>query len=304
MLSNGFYCCVSEPTRPSNLPNKNGSLIDHIWCNLRWKVKSQVVLTDFTDHHSNTTVFNINCIPPLLMSIKYRLNNNKCKEKLLNNIENANFTFICDDQININEKYNKFHSILNESYNNSHPIKEKQITEKRLKNPWLTSAILNSIDQRHKLYKNYKRNIIPKEAYLNLHNKLESVLNKAKKQYYYNKLNEVKDDPKRVWNVINNTLNKKINKTNEIEKLKVGDDLIVDKKSMANEFNKYFSTVGKKTADWVPLSDDDFRTYLSPPQQTCFRFKHISHEDVVEAINQLKNKKALLIIFQTKYINA
>ena len=114
-------------------------------------------------------------------------------------------------------------------------------------------VILNSIDKRHKLYKNYKRNIISKEVYMNFHNRLESVITKAKKQFYCNKLYEIKDDPKKIWNVINNTLNKKVTKASGIQKLKIEDNLIEDKKCIANELNKYFSTVGKKNCRWSSI---------------------------------------------------
>lgn len=153
MISNGFVSCVSEPTRPSNTHERSGTLIDLLWANVNLKIKSNILITDISDHYGNTASFNIKCIPPASITIKYRLQNDECNRKLLNNIENADFTFIYDRNLDINDKYNKFLKLLNDNYDYSHPIREKKLSEKRIKNPWLSQGILTSIEQRQNFLK-------------------------------------------------------------------------------------------------------------------------------------------------------
>ena len=52
---------------------------------------------------------------------------------------------------NVNVNCNNFVNKINELYHECFPIKTKLITEKRLNNPWITLAVINSIHTKNKL---------------------------------------------------------------------------------------------------------------------------------------------------------
>ena len=91
--------------------------------------------------------------------------------------------------------------MINSSHKSTTKIKSS-ITYK----PWLTSSILNSIKKKkNNLYKKLLKSKSPelKTKYLKYKNKLVSVIRMAEKNYYTNKLLEVKDNVAKTWKVMN-----------------------------------------------------------------------------------------------------
>ena len=62
-------------------------------------------------------------------------------------------------------------------------------------------------------------------------------------------------------------------------------------KNIANEFNKYFSEIGKKLEREIPCSDTD-PLYFVNPVSNSFTFKSISKEDLYHAIFCMKAKRS------------
>jgi hypothetical protein len=62
---------------------------------------------------------------------------------------------------------------------------------------------------------------------------------------------------KESWQTINEFLNRK-SKTTTINKINMNGKAIVGDEEIANEFNIYFSEVGKKLAEEIPDNDIDY----------------------------------------------
>ena len=87
-------------------------------------------------------------------------------------------------------------------------MKQKNDIEKK---PWITRAILKSIKQKNRLFKIHRcnPNNYNETTYKKYRNKLNSVIRQAKREYHFEKFQEVKHDLKLTWQFINKNIKKK-----------------------------------------------------------------------------------------------
>jgi hypothetical protein len=94
------------------------------------------------------------------------------------------------------------------------------------------------------------------------------------------------------WNLIKKTINECKNENKQIDKLLVNNVNLTDPIQIANGLNNYFADVGKNLSDQIPDAPHNFSHYLNDPSPNEFSFSHISSNEVIVAINSLKNKKS------------
>lgn len=154
MTSNGFLNYINGITRPNE--RNNPTTIDHMWTNNTGTTKAYTICTDLSDHYPCILTFESTLLPQPLKRIEYRLISEERKHTFLQQVRNADFSFVFNDNLSIDKKFENFSCTLYDAYNENFPIRSKVITEKRIMNKWLTKALLNSIRQKHKLYKSAK----------------------------------------------------------------------------------------------------------------------------------------------------
>ena len=105
---------------------------------------------------------------------------------------------------------NSFPNIFLDVYNSCCPI-VKQTVNKRSDKPWLSKGLINACRKKNLLYRQQlgKKSQALKQRYLVYKNKLTSILRKAEKQYYTDKLNGLKGNMKETWSVINCLIGRK-----------------------------------------------------------------------------------------------
>ena len=125
------------------------------------------------------------------------------------------------------------------------PLKEfrvKQNTE-----PWMTSEILNLIKERDNLFIQYKQ-FSRSEDYKHFclkRNKVQREVKKARSQYFSDKIEENKDDPKKLWKQLKDLGYK--GKTQESSTvLKIENEICHDSKTIANYINKFSLLLQRK----------------------------------------------------------
>ena len=72
-----------------------------------------------------------------------------------------------------------------------------------------------------------------------------------------------------------------------------GENVITDKKSISNGFNKFFASVGPNLAaniDNGNLPTDNFKKYLGQPCEKTFKFNKVTELQLLQIAKQLKNK--------------
>ena len=128
--------------------------------------------------------------------------------------------------------------------------------EKKLKlKPWLTPALLKSIQTKNKMFKRLHKNsdkLVLTEKYKAYQNALNQLLRLAKGNYYQSVLNEHKGNSQKVWQVANELAFTK-NRTKLLPSKLVTSNghTVINKETIAEEFNSYFVNIGKSIADAI-----------------------------------------------------
>ena len=133
----------------------------------------------------------------------------------------------------------------------------------------MTRGLLISRNTKNILHKNYlinqnNDNLNKYKIYQNLYNAL---IKQSKKLTINNKLAQSKNNPKKTWSIYNE-LTKGIKSTDNINEITTQDGTVTDKKLIAEEFNKFFSTIGKKISDTIPLTKNSPDIFIQPKSDT------------------------------------
>ena len=136
MISHGFIQQVTLPTRPGQ---NHSSLIDHVYTRSKRKLRSDIVITDLSDHY-----------PILTTYPKWRAKREKIKitkrwftpdsyDQLQTILAGTDWSSICSS-INIEESTKKLESIITEAMDIVAPVTTKILSKKPI-NQWLTLGL-------------------------------------------------------------------------------------------------------------------------------------------------------------------
>ena len=81
-----------------------------------------------------------------------------------------------------------------------------------------------------------------------------------------------------MWNKINEILNRKNNKTEDMY-INVNNSIISNPKLIANEFNTYFANVAKNLQDNIGESNNEYQDYLRNPKEHSFYLKETTPDE-------------------------
>ena len=115
----------------------------------------------------------------------------------------------------------------------------------------------------------------------------------AKREYYFKTFTAQKNDIMKTWKTIDETLNRRKNKTKFPSEFLVNNyRSITDHKEIADQFNILFSNIGSTLSDSIEINDNtlDFIDYLNNPTEHRFNFNTITESEPLSIINKLKSK--------------
>ena len=150
----------------------------------------------------------------------------------------------------------------------------KTFKPKRRKNPikpWISPAILCSINKKTKLYQKYqhKRSLVNENKYKKYRNVLTNVLRDAKRLYFERKFAESKNDGKKTWALLNEILNRKTDHDDKIpDTLKGDEEEVYGGNDIPNVFNDYFSSIGVQLDSKMPTTDSNPLKYVQKSAAT------------------------------------
>ena len=116
----------------------------------------------------------------------------------------------------------------------------------------------------------------------------------AKREYYFKTFTAQKNDMKKTWKTINETLNRKRNKSKFPSEFLINNRSIADHKEIADQFNIFFSNIGSNLSHSIEIVDNtlDFTDYLNNPTEHRFNFNVITESETLSIINKLKSKNS------------
>lgn len=300
MYSNGFQPLINLPTR---ITEQSATCIDNIFLHTHNKVlydiSSYIIVTDISDHYpvlltlKPIKTHNSNPQPcNEEMKTKTKFNLMQCSE-ILQSMDWSAFKRDCETNSDINSIYHSFASIVDSAISSSTSI-STVAPRKFSKHPWITSGLLSSSDEKHRLYNNYVKNPTPenKLRYVSFRNKFKSVLKLSKKNFFSNKFQEASNNVKETWKVLNMLLNK-ANNTSIIKEVIQNGTSYTTPLDIANKLNEYFINIGRNIQASIK-TNISYTTYLkkikSPPQS--FALWDATREEVINILKNLKPKQS------------
>ena len=182
----------------------------------------------------------------------------------------------------------------------------KKSKRNRLENPWITGGLINSINYKNFLYEKWKKGKSKKnvlgdseiyEKYKNYRKKLRILIKFAKNKFYCKKFDNCQGNSKKTWELINELRGKSNSKSKS--SFLVQGNVIKDRRIIANEFNKYFTSVAYNLNENALKSENlpitpipDFSTYIGKRVNDSFFFEPCSHDEIKEIMSDLEDGKA------------
>ena len=288
LLTNGFFPLINKPTR---ITTDSATLIDNIFTNIHdARLKSGIWVVDISDH---LPIFAIRPTKVVNHHAKLKITKRSLTEENLTkfklDLHNHDWSDL-DSFQDVNEMYHTFSHTLLKLYDKAFPLQVKLVRATELHKPWITKSIRNSISKKHRLYKTYQINRSPDSYSLfkAYRNKLTSVLRKAEKMYYLEKLDKVKDNIAKTWKVLNSLISSSPNK-NCVEEIVHNNAIVHDSKQIADHFNHFFVNIGPNLAAKIPQSSVKFTSYLETNIPDSLFLKPTDVLEIQQVISSLKN---------------
>ena len=100
-------------------------------------------------------------------TIKFRDNSenniNRFEAELRERLRN----FHVFNDFSLNDQFEILHKILLDTYDKCCPVRSKVVSTKSFKVPWMNNYVLSCVDEKHRLYRELKSNIISRLDYKN-----------------------------------------------------------------------------------------------------------------------------------------
>ena len=291
------YSLLPTIYKPTRITETTATIIDNILTNDENVIKSSILVTDITDHMPTvlTTRNNLTNHSGSTKKITYkRIHTDDNIAKLKQRLIDVKWQEILDNN-NANDDYNKFNETFDTVYNECVPL--KKCTNNRRKepmSPWITKGLLKSINKKNKLYKQYLHSPSNKglQKFKTYKNKLNMLIRKAKRKYFFSKFEQSKNNMKQTWNTINNILGpgKKQSAHNKF-KDDIG-NVFIKPEDISNQFNDFFVNVGPKLASNIQSTGKSYFEYLKNPINSSMYMKPIVEMDITKIIEKFSPNKS------------
>ena len=293
IYANSFIPSIFKPTRKTE---NTATIIDNILTNECKCIHSAILVTDISDHLP--TIFSSNS------GEKYKNDSNKYYfsrsytdaniEYFKKRLSNVNWVDILDGN-DPNQDYSSFVKTFSDLYNECIPMKKCKIKKKNNpQSPWITKGLLKSINIKNKLYKQYlkcpDKNRLQK--FKTYRNKLNNLIRKSKREYYYNKFHSVRNNMQQTWKTINCIIGRGKSKKQQCKFKTENNDHITDPNIIASHFNNFFVNIGPKLASKIHHDGKHFYEYLTDPLSTSMYLAPVVEMDIIKIVNKFNPKKS------------
>ena len=268
-LLNGLTQAGVMPTvtKPTRVTHSTATVIDNIYAG-RFDInnlQSIIIQTDISDHYpvclfsgKRESSFN-----PTHTVTTRNLNHNAI-HTIVQRLISIDWGFILNDTVDT--AFSRFHDELKNCIEQVAPSKTLTISDKSLRRePWMTKGILKSARHKEQLYKKCikkGKEHIAYHKYIQYRNTYNKIKRKAKSIYALKTLQDFQNNMKKTWKFINSLIGQKRNKLDIVECLVVNDQKIIDPTTIAEEFGKFFSGIGKSQSEKCGKSSKDALEFL------------------------------------------
>ena len=263
MAESNHFPCIMRPTR---ITSHSATLIDNIVvsADLYKKQECSIIIHDISDH--------LPCIMKISGCLKndrnaqitYKCNlSTKNIEELKHRLDSINWVDELKQQ-NSDDGMNLFHSKLISIMNDVCPERPHNVsTNRNIKEAWMTPGLLRCSKTQLKLYKAYltKKDRCSEIKYKTYRDELKRIKRSCRCSFYLEKCTELKNNTKKMWQLINGIINKNNDKRCVIGLLTVNNLETANSKDIVNGLADHFSSVGKQFASSMGTSNKTITEY-------------------------------------------
>lgn len=290
------FCNLIGGRQGNNITNINNRTLDIIITDLPCIVEraTDAIVTEDSHHPSLTITITTN----------YMLHTCINREHLSYNFKKADFLHLYEllrvEEWNvlstikdINEAMDVFYDLLYKNFDRCVPKTKFKINKFP---PWFTREIVKDIKAKERNLKLYKKTKMEQclTDYKFLRSKIKRDIKIAYNNYISNVENNIQHDAKVFWNFIHS---KKTNKNKIPSELTLNDVKIEGGQEIAQSFADYFKSVFQ-TSEKADHVDPNF----SDVSSETITLTEVTQNDVLKAINKLKNKKTLGLDYVPSYV--
>jgi hypothetical protein len=129
--------------------------------------------------------------------------------------------------------------------------------------PFMTAGLLVSRSTKNHLFKTKLLDNSPAsiQKYKDFKTVYSKTLRAAKKLYFQQKLEANVKNPKKTWETLNEAMGKEKHSSN-VEKININGTQSSDPLKMANHFNEFFTQIGKKNSNSIPVVHKQPKDYI------------------------------------------
>jgi len=171
------------------------------------------------------------------------------------------------------------------------PVKVINRKTKPIK-PWITADIVHAINRKNALYRAF---VITKSesswsAFKVQRNLVIKEIRKAKKHYYQDLITKNEGNSKRTWQILNEIIGRGDSKPSTVQQIRLDDDLKTDPLDVASGLNDFFTTIGEKLDQSIPISQIDPTSYIERDFiDTCF-LHPVTPVTIQNVLREMKGK--------------
>lgn len=229
---------ISKPTR-------GNSCLDHIFVKQGFKVVGVVCNSAITDH--NICIVGVaNSLQPDLDQTRSRLKIDFCG--VVDDLKKEDWRAVISNS-DVNQAVQEFDKIISSAISTHSRLVTTTRSCLSLK-PWITPGLIKCQKNRDTLHLKARKdpnNEILQTTYRRYRNFYKELLHRVKTGYEKEKLVENKNNPKKLWQTINNICDRTKMKTNSTELISMNEDPLAS----LNRCNNYFANVGKQLAKHI-----------------------------------------------------
>ena len=298
---NGFKQLINSPTRETQ---NTESLIDHIYVNSEHKIsQSGVIKSGLSDHYITfcTRKITRNIIGKHT-NVKLRQMKNYTKEIFVNKLKEFDWSIVTNILDDVNLALDTFNTMFIEAIDYIAPTKEMRI--KGRTETWIDTEILEAIRDRDKaLYfsNKDKSNKELRKVFNEKRNKVTNLTKKAKSNHLNNKVEENKNNTKKLWEQL-----KTLGYSNKCKEkaqiiLNINNEKCFDPFKIVKEISTYFLTIATNLVNKIPkvakrfdVDSNLFKNYYKDKGviPKSFKLANVSEEYIFKQLNSLNPSKA------------
>jgi hypothetical protein len=249
-------------------------------------------VSDISDHFPNfiqlPSTLRKNYEPPPPTRNFSRANLQRFKDNL-----NATSWITTYNALNVNDSYKEFWTHFSNLFEIHFPLTTQKRNRNTHKiNPYMTKGLLISRISKNNLYKLQisSPSVQNKTKYKNYRNIYNTLIRKSRQLYYTTNLYNCRNDPRKTWEILREattgpTPNKKITE------IMSNGNIMSNPNIIAEEFNTFFTKIGKDISNSIQPTDKDPISYINVPENIpILNFNRTDPGQIIGLLKNFENK--------------